>query len=428
MQLARSRPRRLAVLVVLAVALACEILVGGPGARADTTPSVTWAASAARPFSDPDWLPVRDPAVFTCVHSNCPGPYHGFWAMDVIGQLGDPIYAAGAGVFHIGAVDAACRPSGSEVGGTWVWIDHGGGIVSKYAHLDTITAAEGQLVTPSTRIGTMGHSGDVLPCTTNYLHFEVRTGGIGGTRVDPGPLYACEGTARRTYPAALGLTSWNHLPSSGRTTPQLGNGCLPTSTGTSGVPTAVTTSRADALARVAWQPPASGAGAVTGYVVSHQVWHPSINAWHTPAYRTVTAGQRSLDFGGLVNGARYRYRVLARTAIGNSAWSPYVEAVPAAPPIAPGTDRVLTAGRTYIRFGWWNGTPRGVPITSYTVAIRQRTASGWTAWRYTSVAADVRSHRWDELRSGTTYQMSVRANSSAGSSWWGTFRSLTTTA
>ena len=89
---------------------------------------------------------------------------------------------------------------------------------------------------------------------------------------------------------------------------------------------------------------------------------------------------------------------------------------------------MLTAGRAYIRFGWWNGTPRGVPITSYTVAIRQRTSSGWTAWRYYSVAADLRSYRWNGLRPLTTYQMSVRANSSAGSSSWGTFRPLTTTA
>ena len=58
MQLVPSRSRRL---VLLAVGLvAPEILAGAQIARADTTPSVTWAASASRPLSDPDWLPVRN--------------------------------------------------------------------------------------------------------------------------------------------------------------------------------------------------------------------------------------------------------------------------------------------------------------------------------------------------------------------------------
>ena len=52
-----------------------------------------------------------------------------------------------------------------------MWIDHGGGLVTKYTHLDVngVVAKEGQLVTPSTLIGHMGSAGDVLPCTTNYL-------------------------------------------------------------------------------------------------------------------------------------------------------------------------------------------------------------------------------------------------------------------
>ncbi|RYF05437.1 MAG: plasmid pRiA4b ORF-3 family protein, partial [Deltaproteobacteria bacterium] len=54
----------------------------------------------------------------------------------------------------------------------------------------TITIEEGQLVTPATRIGTMGHSGDLPPCQTTYLHFEVlhdaQSDGQGGERVDFG--------------------------------------------------------------------------------------------------------------------------------------------------------------------------------------------------------------------------------------------------
>ena len=81
--------------------------------------------------------------------------------------------------------------------------------ITKYNHLDSITATEGQLVTPTTVIGLMGHSGDVMPCTTNYLHFEVRSGGVTGVRVNPGSLLACTGQGRIRMPDALGATTWD---------------------------------------------------------------------------------------------------------------------------------------------------------------------------------------------------------------------------
>jgi hypothetical protein len=118
--------------------------------------------------------------------------------------------------------------------------------------------------------------------------------------------------------------------------------------------------------------------------------------------------------------------VLAHDPVGNSAWTKFVETVPATVPSPPGTDRQLSAGRDYVRFGWWNGTAHGAPITSYTAAIRRQTASGWTAWSYVTVPADVRTHRWNGLRPGATYQVTVRANSGAGSSRYGTMRALST--
>src|SRR5438045_335133 len=137
----------------------------------------------------------------------------GCWAIDLLGQQGDPVYAAGAGIFHIGAIDTSCKTASSpDSPGTWVWIDHGGGVVSRYHHLDAVTATEGALVTPSTQIGRMGHSGDFAPCTTNYLHFEVRHGGVKGTRVDPGQLAGCLGTSRQSYPQVFGYSSWNDVP------------------------------------------------------------------------------------------------------------------------------------------------------------------------------------------------------------------------
>jgi hypothetical protein len=385
-----------------------------------------WAPDVARPYSAPLWLPLRQPARVSCTYQNCPGPYHDYWAVDFLAEQGDPIYAAGAGIFHIGALDSSCRQTTAEAAGTWVWIDHGGGLVTKYTHLDSVAAREGQLVTPSTRIGSVGHSGDVLPCETNYLHFEVRTGGVKGARVDPGQLYGCQGGTRVAYPRAWGYASWKDVPKATRATAQLDHHCLPTSNATATAPTVLTGRRGDRSVQLAWRPPVSGAATVKHYVISQEMWAPSVGAWHSPVYRTVTASQLATAATGLDNGRRYRFRVLARNGAGNSAWTPYVEAVPAAAPLPPATDRSLTASSDMVRFAWWKATAQGTPVTSYTLAIRRRTSAGWKAFHYVTVPAATLSHRFTGLWQGATYQVTVRANSAAGSSRFGTYRSITT--
>jgi hypothetical protein len=395
---------------------------------AGTAQAATWTASSARPYSAPKWYPLRDTAAVSCNNSNprCEG-YHGYWALDLLGQKGDPIYAAGAGILHVGANDPGCKTSSSpDSPGTWVWIDHGAGVVSRYHHLDSIAVAEGALVTPSTQIGAMGSTGDFAPCTTNYLHFEVRTGGVKGSRINPGQLWGCQGTTRHSYPSVWGYSSWNQVEKVSRWTPALDNGCLPSSTETSTAPASMDVTRGDASARLRWSAPTSGASTVTGYVIEQQLWAPSVNRWHDPTYRTVTAGQLASLVTGLDNGRRYRFRVLAQNAVGNSQWTRYVEVVPATVPSIPATDRDLSVSFDLVRFAWWKSTAQGTPVTSYTVAIRRQTTTGWTAWSFRSVPADTYSYKFTGLRQGTTYQVTARANSDAGSSRYGVFRTATT--
>jgi hypothetical protein len=396
----------------------------GPGPASAQT---TWTPSSARPYSDPVWFPLRATAKISCTYRNCPGPYHPYWALDFLGQQGDPVYAAGAGIVHIGAIDSSCKTSASpDAPGTWLWIDHGGGVVSRYHHLDSVTVHEGQLVTPATQIGRMGHSGDYAPCQTNYLHFEVRHGGVKGARAPIGGLIGCRGTARTAYPSALGYASWSDVPKAKVSTPALGNGCLPSSTATSTAPAAVGAVRGAASAHLSWRAPASGASTVTSYLLSAEMYAPSVGSWHAPAYRSVSAAQRSAVVANLTNGRRYRFRVLARNAVGDSAWTRYVEVVPAARPSTPATTRGLTAGTTTVRLYWWKATEHGTPVTSYTVAIRRRLATRWSAWGYASVPAHTYSHKFTDLRRGRTYQVTVRANSSAGSTRFGVVRTTTT--
>ncbi len=75
------------------------------------------------------------------------------------------------------------RFAGSMGGyGTVVWLDHGGQVLTVYAHLSRLLVEAGQTVTTSQVIGLSGATGDV---TAPHLHFEVRRW---GRQVDPVPL------------------------------------------------------------------------------------------------------------------------------------------------------------------------------------------------------------------------------------------------
>ena len=55
--------------------------------------------------------------------------------------------------------------------GTLVLVKHDGGIISAYAHLDTVTVKEGDIVDTGQSIGTVGQTGRV---DSPQLHFEIR--------------------------------------------------------------------------------------------------------------------------------------------------------------------------------------------------------------------------------------------------------------
>ncbi len=66
--------------------------------------------------------------------------------------------------------------AGPEGGyGNFVLIDHGGGIVTGYAHQSRIAVTQGQSVTQGQVIGFEGSTGD---STGPHLHFEVRVNAV----------------------------------------------------------------------------------------------------------------------------------------------------------------------------------------------------------------------------------------------------------
>lgn len=66
--------------------------------------------------------------------------------------------------------------------GNVVWIDHGGEVLTVYAHLSRILVQQGEEVDGGDVLGLSGSSGDV---TSPHLHFEVWRW---GREVDPVPL------------------------------------------------------------------------------------------------------------------------------------------------------------------------------------------------------------------------------------------------
>lgn len=90
---------------------------------------------------------------------------------DFRGQPGTPVMAAGDGVVKF------CGRMGGY--GNVVDIDHGGGVVTRYAHLRRIAIKKAAAVTAGEIIGQVGSTGRT---TGPHLHFEVR---IDGAPVNP---------------------------------------------------------------------------------------------------------------------------------------------------------------------------------------------------------------------------------------------------
>jgi len=90
---------------------------------------------------------------------------------DIRAQSGTPVFSAGDGV-----VVFAGRQGGY---GNVIYVDHGGGVVTRYGHLRRIETTRDRVIAAGQRIGQVGSTGRA---TGPHLHFEVR---LDGRAVDP---------------------------------------------------------------------------------------------------------------------------------------------------------------------------------------------------------------------------------------------------
>ncbi|MCF6302139.1 MAG: M23 family metallopeptidase [Devosiaceae bacterium] len=83
--------------------------------------------------------------------------------LDIRGKYGDAVRATGSG-----KVVYAARKGGY---GNFVEIDHGNGLITRYAHMNAILVKKGQRVKAGFQIGKVGSTGR---STGPHLHFEIR--------------------------------------------------------------------------------------------------------------------------------------------------------------------------------------------------------------------------------------------------------------
>lgn len=108
--------------------------------------------------------------------------YHaGHYAYDIADRSKPAVWAAGAGTVVKSSV------------GTWgggygnhVIIDHGDGVETLYAHMDTVSVNAGDVVEQGQVIGIMGNTGRVYGVTGIHLHWEVHQN---GKKLNPGNFY-----------------------------------------------------------------------------------------------------------------------------------------------------------------------------------------------------------------------------------------------
>ncbi len=94
--------------------------------------------------------------------------------VDLVAPAGTPIFATGAGrVLRSGIAGGY---------GNMVEIQHADGLVTRYAHMQSLAVGVGDPVTAGTVVGALGSTGE---STGPHLHYEIRRGDVA---VDPMPF------------------------------------------------------------------------------------------------------------------------------------------------------------------------------------------------------------------------------------------------
>jgi titin len=161
--------------------------------------------------------------------------------------------------------------------------------------------------------------------------------------------------------------------------------------------------------RLTWLAPAANGSAITDYVIqrsSNRITWTTINDG--------VSTTRSRFVSGLSNGTRYWFRVAARNAAGQAAWSVPATGVPRWKPGGPAGLRAVPGSRR-VTLTWAAPVQNGATITDYVI---QRSAKGQ---RWITVRDGVSTARVSvvtRLTNGVGYRFRVAARNAAGLGLW----------
>ena len=99
--------------------------------------------------------------------------------VDLGASVGTVVLAAGRGIVTLGR--------GVRGYGDMIVIDHGNGVLTRYAHLDSFSVDHDAQVAAGNVIGTVGRSGNAPAGARSHLHFEVR---LNNARINPAHVFA----------------------------------------------------------------------------------------------------------------------------------------------------------------------------------------------------------------------------------------------
>ncbi|MBU6277202.1 MAG: fibronectin type III domain-containing protein, partial [Planctomycetes bacterium] len=176
-----------------------------------------------------------------------------------------------------------------------------------------------------------------------------------------------------------------------------------------GTPTGLSVTPGAASAALAWTAPASNGGrTITDYVIQYR--RASVATWSTFADAVSPATAATVT--GLLGGANYVFRVIARNDVGDGTPSAAVVATIPTPPGAPtGLTAVGGAGQAILT---WNA-PSSVgssPITDYVVEFRRASVTTWSV--FADGVSTGRTATVTGLIGGANYLFRVTARSAAG--------------
>ncbi|MBF0394569.1 MAG: M23 family metallopeptidase, partial [Alphaproteobacteria bacterium] len=112
-----------------------------------------------------EYLPFGNPLASLQLSSGFGAREGGHEGLDLTAPVGTPVLATGRGVV------AVAGPRGPY--GLMVELRHGEGMVTRYAHLDCLSVAEGAVVPLGAPLGEVGATGRT---TGPHLHYEIRQG------------------------------------------------------------------------------------------------------------------------------------------------------------------------------------------------------------------------------------------------------------